>query len=217
MLTDPVEIEIVARARQKNVRDPNRSRVPFENIFADFLEGAPLADATVLDLGPGQYDFGVLARAEGAECFAIDNDEAVIELGRHKRFPVVHGRIQDLDADTFGRRFDGLFCKFSINAFWYHDAPDAHADFVARLFSLLKPDGWAWIAPWNGAGRHAPSSLAATARTQERLMAEHGCIGHDLTPELARRYGVTGTVFNHALFVRNLTLPGALRGCAALF
>ena len=38
MLTEKKEIEIISRAKQKNVRDPNRSRKHFENIFKNILK-----------------------------------------------------------------------------------------------------------------------------------------------------------------------------------
>lgn len=86
MLTDPREIEIISKARQKNVRDQNRSRQHFLNILEDFLPLKSLKDQLILDLGPGQFDFGVVARERGAEVMAIDNDPAVVELGRYKGF-----------------------------------------------------------------------------------------------------------------------------------
>jgi len=62
MLTDPEEIRIISIARQKNVRDPNRSREHFHHIFKDFFSKSDFNGLRVLDLGPGQYDFGELAR-----------------------------------------------------------------------------------------------------------------------------------------------------------
>ena len=49
MLTDPTEIEIISAARQKNVRDPLRSRAHFDNIFADFSRAiiSPLQDGLI--------------------------------------------------------------------------------------------------------------------------------------------------------------------------
>ena len=76
MLTDPKEIEIISRARQKNVRDHRRSREHFTRIFADFLADVPMQGQRLVDMGPGQYDFGVLARERGAGTVGLDHDEA---------------------------------------------------------------------------------------------------------------------------------------------
>lgn len=206
MLTDPVEIEIISRARQKNVRDPGRSRVHFERIFADFLHGTKLHGQKLVDLGPGQYDFGVIARERGADCWGIDNDPAVIELGRYKKFRVEEGRIHDVSAQRYGQDFDGLFCKFAVNAFWYWNDPEAHADFVGRLFSLLKPSGWLWIAPWNGPPKEriGQPGIRETLALQTELFRSRGCEAFDLGDGGARHYGVHGKVANNVLFVRGL-------------
>jgi len=219
VLTDPVEIEIVSRARQKNVRDPQRSRQHFTNIFSDFLSDLPMRGMRLLDLGPGQFDFGVLARDRGAEVVSIDNDPAVVELGNYKGFRCFEGSIQDIAQLDLGGSFDGVFCKFSINAFWYWDDENGHVALAEAIGRFLKSDGWSWIAPWNGAPKKA--ELSARKRqdvlsVQADLFRALGFIGFDLNGDMARRYGVTGAVENHALFLRGLRVPDALKSCASL-
>ncbi len=207
MLTDPREIEIASRARQKNIRDKNRSRVHFHNIFDDFLRTRNLAGHRLLDLGPGQFDFGVIAKGFSAETVGLDNDPAVIELGEYKGFMSVYGRIQDLTPASLGGTFDGVFCKFSINCFWYWDDPLAQDELVDRIAALLKPDAWSWIAPWNGVPKAAKLSLTdieATLDRQRERFKFHGYRCFELSQQQAARYGVTGNVANHALFTRNL-------------
>ena len=50
MLTDPREIEIISRARQKNVRLPTRSRQHFVNIFDDFFDQISFDEGPIIDL-----------------------------------------------------------------------------------------------------------------------------------------------------------------------
>ena len=57
MLFDKKEIEIISKARQKNVRDPKRSRYHFERIFDDFFQNVSFENGVYIDLGAGQYDF----------------------------------------------------------------------------------------------------------------------------------------------------------------
>jgi hypothetical protein len=210
MLTDPREIEIIARARQANVRDHRRSRRHFVNILADFFEDRHFAGARCLDLGPGQYDFGVLARERGAVVVGIDNDPAVIELGRHKGFDVIEGNLRALSVASFDEPFDGVFCKFSINCFWFADNVDDLADFSERLAACVRPEGWLWIAPWNGVPKTCGLDRDGQRRILDRqraLFEGMGCKAVDLTRELAVRYGVTGKVANHVLFSRGLKQP----------
>lgn len=179
--------------------------------MADFFDDSHLAGRRCLDLGPGQYDFGVLARERGAVVVGIDNDPAVVELGRHKGFDVVAGELELLAVTSFGTPFDGLFCKFSINGFWFGDDAAALADFSRRLAACVRPDGWLWIAPWNGVRETSPLVRDAQRRILDRQRAGFeamGCTAIDLSPEQTALYGVTGKVANHVLFVRGLRTSG---------
>jgi len=208
MLTNIKEIEIISQARQKNVRDPNRSRKHFENIFEDFFLLTDFKDSFVLDLGPGQYDFCVLAKERGAiKCCGIDNDPAVIELGQYKGFEVIGGRLQDIEASLFRRPFDGVFCKFSINAFWFHDDTNKLVDYIARVDALVKPKGWAWIAPWNGVPKAAiltDKEVRHILEVQNQAFEDRGYRTLMLDKEQTDRYGVSGQVANNPIFLKNL-------------
>lgn len=208
MLDDPKEIEIISKAVQKNVANPNRSREPFFRIFEDFFGEVEFSGKTLLDLGPGQYDFGVLARDRGANSWGFDKDPAVLELGRYKDFEVREINLVKLHKDEIGQKFDGIFCKFSWNAFWFRRDDGNHRDAILFLKDLLKEDGWIWIAPWNG----IPSSEEISeTRVEEildlqiKLFEEIGCKAIFLDEDSVRRYGVHGKgLGNNVLFTRNL-------------
>jgi hypothetical protein len=213
MLKDPIEIEIISKAKQKNVRDPSRSRDHFLRIFADFLHDVDLADKILLDLGPGQYDFAELAMNKGAAVHGIDKDDAVIELGKHKGLPVKKGLLQALRAADFEPSvFDGLFSKLTLNAFWFSN-DQAQIGHINELRNLIKDDGWAWIAPWNG----VPKKRDFSSEEIEHILAiqintfrKHGFDYIELTEDLSKYYGVHGITANRALFVRNLPIPQQL-------
>lgn len=219
VLTDPNEREIIGRARQAGVRDPNRSRAHFDNIFSDFLSEVLFKNAELVDLGPGQFDFGVMARERGARrVVGIDNDPAVLELGRHKGFEVREANLRTIDAASPPEAFDGVFCKFSLNVFWHADDADREA-LVDQVAGLVRPGAWSWIAPWNGAPKRVPltsDELRRGVERQAQAFRAHGYAGYDLTEELAKRYGVTGAVVNRALFVRGLPVPRAVAQCVRL-
>lgn len=216
MLSEAKEIEIISRARQKNVRDPNRSRAHFERIFGDFFKPMAFTKRVILDIGPGQYDFGVLAREREAEVHGIDNDPAVLELGRYKGFTVYDGDIKRLQSIHFDQPFDGIFCKFSINAFWYYDDKAAHRNAIRALVALMRDDAWAWLAPWNGIPKNVdlnPESIIEVLRTQAGEFAAHGFTVYELSEGLSKAYGVHGATANRALFTRNLGVPQLLQAC----
>ena len=206
MLTDPKEIEIISKAKQPNVRNKARSREVFVNIFEDFFEGVRL-DGDYVDMGPGQFDFGELIRKQGGSCFGIDNDPAVIELGRYKGFEVAEMNLRSLASKPIDRHFDGVFNKFTFNAFWSWEDERKHRELVQIIPNLMKADAWAWIAPWNGVPKNKEIDDAAIERTlllQRRYFEDIGFATHALTDAQKRRYGVGGRVANHVVFTKNL-------------
>lgn len=216
MLTDPEEIRIIANARQKNVADPNRSREHFVRIFEDFLCEVDFGDKVLLDLGPGQYDFAELSRKRGAITHGIDNDPWVVKLGEYKKFPARLGNLKDLKALDYDIQFDGVFCKYSINAFWFYPVEQELVDYIREIVRLIKPGGWAWIAPWNGVPTKANISQEGVDRVlsaQALAFKEAGFSAVDLTESLSRYYGVHGRTGNRALFFLNLPRPDRLKKC----
>jgi 2-polyprenyl-3-methyl-5-hydroxy-6-metoxy-1,4-benzoquinol methylase len=86
MLKNIDEIEIISKAQQVNIRNPDRSREPFFRILEDFFDLKKINNTKVLDLGPGQFDFGEILKVYNSIVNAIDFDPAVIELGKMKGF-----------------------------------------------------------------------------------------------------------------------------------
>lgn len=208
MLTDPRAIAIIADAQQKGVRNPARSRKHFTNILDDFFPGVALDGACVLDLGPGQWDLGVVVRERGGDVFGIDKDPAVRALGEYMGFDCLEADLRRPEMfRQLDRRFDGVFCKFSINAFWYGAA---QREFVESLMTALKPNAWGWIAPWNG--RRDATGVRGVLNAQTRAFRDAGFRAFDLVEGLTARYGVHGDVANSPLFTRNLSVPDAVLG-----
>lgn len=206
MLTDPKEIEIISKARQPNVRDPERSRVHFDQIFDAFFKDQGFSGRTFLDLGPGQFDFGELVRESGGQTVAIDNDPAVVELGRYKGFETHEGNIRHLSEMDLGHLFDGIFCKFSISALWFR-TEEEHQQLVNTLSALLKPKGWIWIAPWNGTRPDTEFEDHQLLSWQISAFASVGAETWELSPYASKLFGVHGRVANRALFTLGLPVP----------
>lgn len=218
MLTDEKEIEIISSAIQKNVRSPKRAREPFLRIFEDFFGDRLHQDGTYLDLGPGHFDFGELVKPHGPRnTWGIDFDPAVIELGKHKGYPVVEKDLKHLKAEDFPQPFDGVFCKYSIDAFFYREADEdaLHRQFIHELAKCIKPGGWAWIAPWNGACQGLSNKrIREVLKLQAESFYDHGFWGVELSDELSKFYGIHGKTANRALFCLNLPKPERLAKCS---
>lgn len=207
MLTEPAEAAIIARAMQAGVRDPKRSRRSFEHIFEDFLPEVEFSGQRLLDIGPGQYDFGVVARERGATVVGIDRDPAVLELGRHKGFEIIDTDLREVTPGSLDDAYDGLFCKYSLNAFWFGADLRRLRDHINVFLDALRPHGWAWIAPWNGVPKKLnlnDAQLDAVLEAQIDAFRAAGFAFRDLSADDTRRYGVHGDTVNNALFIRGL-------------
>ena len=203
MLFDSEEIQIMSKAVQPHLREPNRTELVSKNIFDDYFEPRELAGTRVLELGPGQYDFARMVAAAGATVVSMDHDPAVIALGQKRGYNVILADFRQFDWNSLKGEFDGLFCRGSITPLWFRD-PDPFAGFVGELCSVLKSDGWGWMVPWNAA-----LSTAAPDYAQRMLDAEHhafernGFKGFELSRPTGIRYGV---VKYPILFLRGLDL-----------
>jgi predicted rRNA methylase YqxC with S4 and FtsJ domains len=124
------------------------------NIINDFFMHVHFQGQEILDLGPGQYAFSLLARYLGGKVTAVDFNEPFITVGRKLNFRVIEHDMYKLNHNKLGKYFDGLWLKgaFSILG---RDARGEEIirdeefinDVVYRLKSLLKTKGWAWVAP----------------------------------------------------------------------
>ena len=152
------------------------------------------------DLGPGQFDFGVLAQEKGATVTSLDKDPAVVELGRYLGFETIEGDIRDIATLFAPHTFDGVFCKYSVNALWFRTEDDVR-EHVEQTAALVKPGGWGWIAPWNGIPKKLTIDEAEPLlATQRQAFLDAGWTATDLSEKESRYYGVHGKTANRVIF-----------------
>lgn len=211
MITDPEELKIIEKAIQPGVRYAKASRAAIKNILSDFFPNVVFEGKKFLELGPGHWDFAELARERGATTNGVDNDPAVVSLGKYKGFPVREANLEYIQAADYEHRFDGLFCKFSCNAFSFHGNQTKLTNRGSELADLLNPNGWAWVAPWNG----PPAGLGGQ-KIQKILTLEiesfkkAGFIAIELSKADSLHYGVSGITENRPLYIKNLPIPERL-------
>ena len=214
MITDPNEIELLSAIEQQDYRVAEVGRDAFEHIYEDFLSDVKFAGARFLDLGVGHFDFGEMARARGANTWAVDYDPAVVALGRRKRFPVLQANLEHVTRRDFDIQFDGILCKYSCNAFTFADDLAALRRRPLELLEMMQPSAWAWIAPWNG--RTSFVEHLDASRIQEVLDCQidafkrAGFLVFELPVPVSAYYGVNGCTENRPLFIRNLPVPDRL-------
>lgn len=202
MLYNETERDLMSRAVQPNMRNPNLPATTLNHIVGDF--GLRFGTGSrVLDIGPGQCDLLDIARARGAETVGCDFDPAVVELGRARGHTMFERNLRHglpLDAG----RFDGIFCRGSINAYWFANTVDKLDDLLGSLAAALKDSGWMWIAPWNNppaTGLTEPDPIA-TRIVSWRVA--HGISTLDPSVERQKRYGIGYAIPRHEIWMRNL-------------
>ena len=103
--------------------------------------------------------------------------------------------------------YDGLFCKYSLNAFWFTEDLRRLRDHVNVFLGALRPPGWGWIAPWNGVPKNLDlddAQLDAVLGAQVDAFRAAGFVFRDLSEDDTRRYGAHGGTANNALLTRGL-------------
>lgn len=174
MLYNDVEIEVMSTAIQTGMRNPKISPKPFQSIIDKYLSDISFKDQAVLDIGPGQWDFLDIAKAGGAtRTVGVDFDPAVCELGKVRGHESLQADFKD-GWPFKGQSFDGIFCRGSINVFWFSREPELK-DFLEGITDSLKPGGWLWIAPWNKPADSQPEDVVAMIKTETTAWRErHG-------------------------------------------
>jgi hypothetical protein len=204
LLLDAEELQIMASALQPPLR-VQESDAQFRSIFQKFFAGQPLAEARILEIGPGKCGFTRLAAAAGAAMVTIDHDPAVVSLGRKRGYEAILADVLSFDWASFRGSFDGLFARHSIAAQWFRD-PQPLQDFVDTICSVLKPDGWGWLVPWNRF-RSEPDDIELMVAAQRQAFERNGFTTFELTPLII---GPDGRSYDHwDLFLRGLD-PGEI-------
>jgi SAM-dependent methyltransferase len=206
MLLDDEEIQIMAKAIQPHLREPKRSEMVSRRIFEDFLVERKLAGTKVLELGPGQYDLARMVEAAGATVVSMDHDPAVIALGEKRGYQVIRADFRRFDWSSLRGKFDGLTCRGSITPLWFRNV-ESLGRFVDEICSVLRRDGWGWLAPWNLRLSEAPPARARLMlEAEDGAFARNGFDAIDPTMEIAARYSLGRCP---RLYLKGLALPGA--------
>ena len=165
-----------------------------------------------MDLGPGHYDLARLFKNKGAITHNIDRDPAVVKLGKYFNYEVYEMDLKKLKFSLFPIKYDGIFCKFSINAFWFKDISSLK-DHITQICELVKDDAWGWIVPWNGIPKTITKKeeIKLILKTQKDTFAKYGFKCYELERKNCIKYGVTGVVSNTPLFIKNLNIPNNIK------
>lgn len=191
MLVRPEEIAAIADAQEPGIRNPSRPRFHFEGIIRDFFAGTDVRGLRLLDLGPGHYDFGELMRLRGAEVEAIELDPAVVRLGAMKGMTVYAGDLTDPSVYAqLAARFDGIFCRGSINANWFIHDEAAHIAYLDALLTTMKGDGPSWISPCNEPKEPGDPRFARAVAVQVEYFRRRGFRVHKCDRYESNEYGI---------------------------
>jgi hypothetical protein len=181
----------------------------FELIFAEFFYDLDLEYKKILEFGPGRFEMAQLFQQSGASYCGVDSNYGIYQIGRKRGYQMFRQNFRRVKAKTIGeRKYDGLFCRESINAFWFKD-DDYHVQQVRQWCRMLKSGGWAWILSCNqvATDRLSKWTVCRILNTQIKAFESMGFRHTELTKRLARRYGQQKSVINYPLFTYNLPIP----------
>jgi hypothetical protein len=208
MLKNQAEIDLLKSAMEPGIRKPDRPHLQFSRIVNRFMKRVRFQNSTVVDLGPGHFDFADVVAQKGASVIGVELDPPVAELGRMRGHRVILADLREILLDELlGEKVDGLFCNGSINAYWFHRKPKEHIAYIEHLDAALKTGGWAWIAPWNGPPSESgqdQSELAKTLQIQRDTFARLGYRELLLNRIQIDRYHVSTVVPEKLLFTKGL-------------
>lgn len=200
MLYNDAERALMAAAVQPNMRRQDVSAVSLEKI-ADAFHLRCSRDARILDIGPGQCDFLDIAKKRGATTVGCDFDAAIVELGRMRGHTMQQSNLRNGFPAGLGT-FDGIFCRGSINVYWFAADPERLRPLLDGIAAALRPGGWMWIAPWNRPADPAAPAVARIDAIVDDWIARNAFERWTAPPPIAWAYGIAYEVPRPEVWMR---------------
>ena len=202
---DAVAKKIIKNAPGKSYQAERAHRaIRTSNIVNDFFAKANFERKTCLELGPGHYNFALIARHLGAEVICVERDRVHAELGRHLGFKVVEEDIFE-STELITESIDGIWLK-NVQYRGDYSAIDQNT-FVDKLTSMLNPGGWGWCILRNKKTEEdlktKPPEQVPELTLQRDLFSSFGWKSSDVVTGDRKRYALN---FAGApwIFTRNL-------------
>jgi hypothetical protein len=182
------------------------------NIINAFFQASDFAGRSVLELGPGQFAFALLARSLGSDVTTLDKNAFFVDCAKVLDFPIYHLDYYQCLASDVPARFDGLWLKGSFSAL-LPGGERAIREVAAKLSSWIAPGGWGFVAPNNKEekyhrkfGEAYVDEMHRLIEAQRAAMESAGWRPIVLTPTRRRYFGLASTAYNASryLFIRNL-------------
>ena len=174
------------------------------NIVNDFFTKESFAGKTCIEIGPGHYNFALIARKLGADVICVEKNPVHAELGRHLGFRVIEEDIFQ-SVETAMELVDGIWLK-NVRYGGDYSASDQNT-FVDKLTSMLKPGGWGWCILRNKKTEEdlktKPPEQVPELTLQRDLFSSFGWKSYDVVTGDRKRYAlnVAGAPW---IFTRNL-------------
>jgi hypothetical protein len=200
--------EIISESSMKSYRVEREHRAArTANILNDFFERGDFVGKFCMDIGPGHYNFSMLAQSLGADVIAVERNPVHAALGRHLGFKILEENVLDMD-ETSLTPLDGLWLKNVQYPGSYGE--DKLKNFVGRLNSILKPKAWGWVVLRNGMVKNLPEGADMESVpelvAQRRAFEVEGWSAYPVLYEDRKRYGLK-FLGSPWIFLRNLRMP----------
>jgi hypothetical protein len=182
------------------------------NIMNTFFQVSDFAGRSVLELGPGQFAFALLARSLGSKVSTLDKNAFFVDCAKVLDFPIYHLDYYQCPASDVSTRFDGLWLKGSFSALVPGDETIIR-EIAAKLSGWIVPGGWGFVAPNNKEekyrgkfGERYAEEMRRLIEVQRAAMESAGWRTVVLTPTRRQYLGLASTAYGASryLFIQNL-------------
>jgi hypothetical protein len=201
---DRIARGIIRDAPGKNYQKERGHRaIRTANLLNDFFERRHFEGKACLELGPGHYNFAMLARYLGATVICVERDPVHAALGRHLGFEVIEKDIFQIGLEEL-LPVDGIWLKNVQYRGGY--TREKQAVFLKKLGGLMKREAWGWCVLRNRIAQDHNGTLPGAIPellTQRAVFEAAGWTAVEIVEEDRKRYAlnVRGApwIFTHNL------------------
>jgi hypothetical protein len=201
---DKIARAIIRDAPGKNYQKERGHRaIRTANLLNDFFERRHFEGKACLELGPGHYNFAMLARFLGATVICVERDPVHAALGRHLGFEVIEKDIFQIGREEL-LPVDGIWLKNVQYRGGY--TREEQSVFLKKLEGLMKREAWGWCVLRNRIAQEHDGTVPGEIPelwTQKAVFEAAGWAAFEILEEDRKRYAlnVLGAPW---IFTRNL-------------
>lgn len=184
------------------------------NIMNLMFSKSSFQDKSILEIGPGQFAFSLLARSLGGYLTVLDKNDFFIEVAKALNFKSAHLDYYLCSSSAMPTAFEGLWLKGSFSPL-ISGQLGAIEDVANKITKWITNDGWGLVAPnaktakfEQRFGTHFESEMERLIEGQREVMEGLGWTSVSLNENLRRYLGLASRAYDASAYIyaKNLDL-----------